>query len=140
VFGWLLLQMQLLVVDVVGVFSCVGVSCFWLALLELVLSPVEVCWVMLFLLFPAFFHGLLLLLQCLVVDVVGGFSCVGASCFWLTLLEFSVEGGWVMLFLFLLRCCCMFIWILLVGRCCCSCWWLLLFIVNNYPVVPRLTL
>jgi hypothetical protein len=41
----------------------------------------------------------------------------------------------VMLFLLLLRCCCMSIWMLLVDRCCCSCWWLMLFIVNNYPVV-----
>jgi hypothetical protein len=37
--SWLLLLLQLLVVDVVGGFCCFGVSCFWLALLELVLSP-----------------------------------------------------------------------------------------------------
>jgi hypothetical protein len=39
VFGWLLLLLQLLVVDVVGSFSCVSASFFWLDVLELVLSP-----------------------------------------------------------------------------------------------------
>jgi hypothetical protein len=41
------------------------------------------------------------LVGCCFVVLIWGFSCVGVFCFWFALLESSVEGGWMMLFLLL---------------------------------------